>query len=139
MTEITIDPEKKYTGKVAKWLNHKGIGFIAVDDFVAADPDAKDVIIVHENIIKAPEGNDGFKSLATNEVVEFKLIADPKDSDGSRYMATELTGPDGAAPLGRQRGRKGKGKGKGKGRGKGKGKGKRTADDEDEENKEEEE
>lgn len=29
MTEIKIDPEKKYTGKVAKWLNHKGIGFIA--------------------------------------------------------------------------------------------------------------
>ena len=35
MTEIKIDPEKKYTGKVAKWLNHKGIGFIAGTYFFA--------------------------------------------------------------------------------------------------------
>ena len=45
----------KISGTVAKWLNHKGIGFITPDG-------AEEDVLVHYAQIKQ-ESDDGFKSL----------------------------------------------------------------------------
>jgi len=115
-------PERK-TGVVAKWLNHKGIGFITPEG-------AEEDVLVHFEQIKQ-NTEDGFKSLAQGSKVEFELQQDPKNSE--KFVAVNVTGENGedCEPK-----KKGQGKGKGKGK---KGKGKKSKDDKsgDEEQKEE--
>lgn len=55
------------TGKVVRWMDDKGFGFI--------QPDAggKDVFVHHSSIEGA-----GFKSLAEGERVEYERVEDPK-------------------------------------------------------------
>lgn len=117
----------KTTGTVAKWLNHKGIGFIRPD---GAAEEGEDVLVHYQQIKQASE--DGFKSLAEGSKVEFELADDPKD--GSKKVAINVTGPNGDDCEAKQKG-KGKGKGKGRkgGKGKGKGKGKKKGGDDEEE------
>lgn len=55
---------ERLTGTVAKWLNHKGIGFITPDSAEDEDSD----ILVHYQQIKQ-ETEDGFKSLAMGSKV----------------------------------------------------------------------
>jgi len=142
------------TGTVAKWLNHKGIGFIT-----PAGEESKEGsdILVHFSELKQ-ETEDGFRSLEAGSTVEYEEKADPKDAE--KKIAVNVTGIDGADCLPRKKGQgkkkkektegegsseeesgedgekpkkkskgkgkgRGKGKGKGKGRGKGKGKGKK--------------
>jgi len=126
-------PTERYTGVVAKWLNHKGIGFITPDE----NEDNTGDILVHFKQIKQ-ESDDGFVSLEQGSKVEFELEADPKD--GSKQVAVNVTGIDGedcsakkkGSSKGKGKGKGKKGKGKGKGR-KGKGKGKKSDEDADEE------
>jgi len=117
-------------GVVAKWLNHKGIGFITPD----GEEEGENDILVHYEQIKQ-ETEDGFKSLQSGSKVEYELAEDPKNAD--KQIAVKVTGPDGADCERKGKGRgKGDGKkgGKGKGKGKkGKGKGKKGDDDDDEE------
>jgi len=118
-------PERQ-VGTVAKWLNHKGIGFITPEGETEGEND----ILVHFQQIKQ-ESEDGFKSLAEGSNVEYDTEADPKNAE--KQIAVKVTGPDGADCEPRQKG-KGKGKkGKGKKGKKGKGKGKKGDDDEEEE------
>lgn len=101
-------PERQ-TGHVAKWLNHKGIGFITPDGQEEGEND----VLVHFGQIKQ-ESDDGFKSLEQGAKIEFELETDPKNPE--KKIAVNVTGPDGADCPPRK---KGKGKGK-KGKGKGK-------------------
>jgi len=119
-------------GVVAKWLNHKGIGFITPD----GEEEGENDILVHYEQIKQ-ETEDGFKSLQAGSKVEYELAEDPKNAD--KQIAVKVTGPDGADCERKGKGRSkgdgkkgGKGKGKGK-KGKGKGKGKKGDDDDDDE------
>jgi len=133
-------------GHVAKWLNHKGIGFITPDGETEGEND----ILVHYEQIKQ-ETEDGFKSLAQGSKVEYELAEDPKNSD--KQIAIKVSGPDGADAerkgAGKRKGegkrekgegksskggKKGEGK-KGKGKGK-KGKGKKGDDEDDDEEEE---
>jgi len=127
-------PEERQTGVVAKWLNHKGIGFITPDGEEGEEND----ILVHYGQIKQ-ESEDGFKSLEQGSKVEYSLEADPKNPE--KKIAVNVTGIDGADCQPKRKGKgkgkgsggkKGKGKGKGK-KGKGKGKGKGKAEEEEEE------
>lgn len=103
------------TGTVAKWLNHKGIGFITPDG--QESKEGEDILVHYMQIKQSSE--DGFKSLAEGTKVEYELQTDPKD--GSKQIAVNVTGIDGADCEAKV---KGQGKGKGKRKGKGKGKGK---------------
>jgi len=124
--------DQRHTGVVAKWLNHKGIGFITPD---GEGEGAGDILVHYGQIKQASE--DGFKSLEQGSKVEYSLEADPKNPE--KKIAVNVTGVDGEDCLPKRKG-KGKGKGggkrssKGKGKGKkGKGKGKKDADAEAEE------
>jgi cold shock CspA family protein len=139
------------SGTVAKWLNHKGIGFITPEGEESVEGND---ILVHFSQLKQ-ETEDGFKSLAAGSKVEFELEADPKDAE--KKIAVNVTGIDGADCEARKKGRgkrvkaekkektsddeeeeeeegeekekpkkSGKGKGKRSSKGKGKGKGKRS-------------
>jgi len=140
---------QRFKGTVAKWLNHKGIGFITPEGEEVGEKD----ILVHFAQIKQ-ETDDGFKSLNQGAEVEYSLEADPKNSE--KMIAVDVTGPEGAEcepkkPKGKGKskgakggdgeegdddykpkgkGKKGKGKGKGGKKGKGKGKERRYSDDE---------
>lgn len=118
-------PERQ-TGTVAKWLNHRGIGFITPKGEEAND--GKDVLVHYQQIKQ--ESEDGFKSLAQGSQVEYELETDPKNPE--KQIAVNVTGADGAdcdpRPKGKGKGKKGKGKGKGK-----KGKGKKSSEDKEEE------
>merc|ERR1712087_833567 len=106
----------RQNGVVAKWLNHKGIGFITPAGSEEGDND----ILVHFSEIQQETG-DGFKSLKQGSAVEYDLQDDPKNAD--KKIAVKVSGPGGVDCEPRVKGeRKGKGKG-GKGKGKGKGKG----------------
>jgi len=108
-------PANREVGTVAKWLNHKGIGFITPE----GEEEGKNDILVHyQQIQQASE--DGFKSLAQGSKVEYELEEDPKDA--AKKVAVKVTGPEGADCEPKK---KGEGKGKGKGKRKGKGKGKK--------------
>lgn len=66
-----------------KWFDvSKGFGFITIDG-------EENDIFVHQTEIYAP----GFRSLAENEKVEFKISADDRTG---KLRAVEVTGPDGA-------------------------------------------
>jgi len=108
-------PDSRQTGVVAKWLNHKGIGFITPD---GVEGEGNDILVHYGQIQQASE--DGFKSLEQGAKVEFSLEEDPKNPE--KKIAVNVTGVDGedCAPK-----RKGKGKGKSGKKGKGKGKGKK--------------
>jgi len=126
-------PGDRQTGTVAKWLNHKGIGFITPEGC----EEGKEDILVHFSQLKQESG-DGFKSLEQGSIVEYTLTEDPKNSE--KKIATDVTGKDGAdctarvfktpkpekveKAEGEEESEEGKGKGKGKGK-KGKGKGKK--------------
>jgi len=113
----------RHVGTVAKWLNHKGIGFITPEGKTAED---KADILVHYMQIKQ-ESEDGFRSLEQGAKVEYDLEADPKNPD--KQIAVNVTGVDGGDCPSKKKGQ-GKGKGKGKGK-KGKGKkGKKGGDSE---------
>lgn len=131
-------PERQ-TGVVAKWLNHKGIGFITPNADAPEGEEKKDILVHYEQLKQ--NSDDGFKSLKQGATVEYDLGNDEKDPE--KKVAVNVTGPDGAdcEPRGKGEGKKGgkgkgkkgsKGKGKkGKGKGKkGKGKGKRSDDEE---------
>jgi len=121
---------ERKSGVVAKWLNHKGIGFITPD----GEEEGENDILVHYEQIKQ-ETEDGFKSLAAGSKVEYELAEDPKNAD--KQIAVKVSGPEGAdcerkgagRKGGKGKGKKGSGKGKGK-KGKGKGKGDDDEDDE---------
>lgn len=113
------------TGTVAKWLNHKGIGFITPQGETEGEND----ILVHFQQVKQ-SSEDGFISLEAGSTVEYDLETDPKNAE--KKVAVNVTGPEGADCQPRQKG-KGKGKKGGKGKGKkGKGKGKKGDDEDDE-------
>jgi len=115
----------KQTGTVAKWLNHKGIGFITPE---GEEEGVKDILVHFEQIKQETE--DGFKSLEQGSKVEYDTKEDPKNPE--KQVAVNVTGPDGKdcepRKKGQGKGRGSKGKGKGK---KGKGKGKRGDDDDE--------
>lgn len=108
-------------GTVAKWLNHKGIGFITPEGEESAE--GKD-ILVHFSQLKQ-ESSDGFKSLEAGSTVEFDLEADPKNEE--KKIAVNVTGVDGSDCAPRK---KGKGKKKAE---------KKDSDDDEEEDEEEDE
>jgi cold shock CspA family protein len=68
----------RQVGTVAKWLNHRGIGFITPQG--EATEVGKDYL-VHFSNIKQDDGDDSFKSLAEGGLVEFETAVDPKNSD----------------------------------------------------------
>jgi cold shock CspA family protein len=78
----------RQTGTVAKWLNHKGIGFITPEGEEAGEND----ILVHYEQIKQGSGED-FKSLEQGSTVEYELQQDPKNED--KHIAVNVTGPGG--------------------------------------------
>lgn len=127
----------RQVGTVAKWLNHKGIGFITPEGEEAKTGDESNDILVHYMQIKQAS-EDGFKSLEQGSKVEYELEADPKNPE--KKIAVNVTGVDGAdcAPKKKGAAKGGKGKGKRKGKGKGK-KGKKGKKDDEEEKEEEEE
>jgi CspA family cold shock protein len=127
-------------GTVAKWLNHKGIGFITPAGKTEEGEDKNDILVHYGQIQQ--ETKDGFRSLEQGSAVEYDLEEDPKNPE--KKIAVNVTGEDGADCVPKTKSAKGKGKGKkGKGKGKGKrsrkGKGKGSKDDEDGEEGEEEE
>uniref|UniRef100_A0A7S1ZB96 RRM domain-containing protein n=1 Tax=Trieres chinensis TaxID=1514140 RepID=A0A7S1ZB96_TRICV len=79
----------RQTGIVAKWLNHRGIGFITPD---GQDSEVGKDLLVHYSNVKQ-ETADGFKSLAEGSAVEFETMEDPKNP--GKMVATNVTGPDG--------------------------------------------
>jgi len=95
-----MSDSKKQTGTVAKWLNHKGIGFITPE----GKGEGEDVLVHYEQIKQ--ESEDGFKSLAEGSKVEYELKPDPKDP--AKSVAVNVTGEDGADCEAKK---KGKGKG----------------------------
>lgn len=118
----------RFEGTVAKWLNHKGIGFITPEGAEAKKEgeDESNDILVHYMQIKQ-NSEDGFKSLEQGSKVSYELEPDPKNPQ--KKIAVNVTGVDGGdcAPK-----KKGQGKRKG-GKGKGKGKGKKSDEEEKEE------
>jgi len=115
-------------GTVAKWLNHKGIGFITPQ----GEEEGANDYLVHYTSIKQ-ESEDGFRSLEHGSIVEYDLQEDPRNPE--KKVAVNVTGEGGADCIPRTRneskgGKGGKSKGKGKGDGKKgkKGKGKKGKD-----------
>ena len=100
---------ERKSGVVAKWLNHKGIGFITPD---GQEPEEGKDLLVHYTQIQQ-ESEDGFKSLAEGSKVEYDTEADPKDA--SKEVAVRVTGPSGADC---EKRKKGQGKRRSKGKGK---------------------
>lgn len=79
-TPLFMSDELK-TGSV-KWFDTaKGFGFIVPDD-------GSGDVFVHQTSINV----EGFRSLAENEAVEFKIV---EDSNTGKRKAIDVTGPDG--------------------------------------------
>jgi len=95
---------QRKAGTVKFFNADKGFGFISPND-------GSEDVFVHFSAIES----DGFKSLGEGESVEFNMQYDEKKG---KYSASQVTGPNGAATIGNQ---KGGGGGGGKGKGKGKG------------------
>lgn len=79
----------RQVGTVAKWLNHRGIGFITPDGQDAEV--GKDFLVHYSNIKQDP--SDGFKSLAEGSQVEFETTEDPKNPN--KLIAINVTGVGG--------------------------------------------
>eukprot|EP00531_Pseudo-nitzschia_arenysensis_P013391 CAMPEP_0116147892 /NCGR_PEP_ID=MMETSP0329-20121206/18025_1 /TAXON_ID=697910 /ORGANISM="Pseudo-nitzschia arenysensis, Strain B593" /LENGTH=186 /DNA_ID=CAMNT_0003643907 /DNA_START=125 /DNA_END=685 /DNA_ORIENTATION=- len=77
---------ERQRGIVAKWLNHRGIGFVTPEGQDAEV--GKDYLVHYSNIKQEPA--DGFKSLAEGTAVEFETTADPKNPD--KLIAINVTG-----------------------------------------------
>jgi RNA recognition motif-containing protein len=82
----------KKQGTVAKWLNHRGIGFITPD---GQDTEiGKDLLVHHSHIKQSGENGEGgdstFKTLQTGSRVEFDTAQDPKNPD--KLIAINVTG-----------------------------------------------
>lgn len=77
---------ERQRGVVAKWLNHRGIGFVTPEGQEAEV--GKDFLVHYSNIKQEPA--DGFKSLAEGTQVEFETTADPKNPD--KLIAINVTG-----------------------------------------------
>jgi len=75
-------------GTVAKWLNHKGLGFITP----AGETEGENDLLVHHTEIK--QSGDGFKTLKVGSSVEFTVGTDSKNPE--KKVATGVTGVDGA-------------------------------------------
>merc|ERR1719158_2812918 len=67
---LLLRPAMPETGVVAKWLNHKGIGFIT------PDKGGEDYLVHYSEISGDAEQ---FRSLAEGEKVEYELKPDPKN------------------------------------------------------------
>jgi len=127
----------RQTGVVAKWLNHKGIGFITPNADVPEGEDKKDILVHFEQIKQNTA--DGFRSLKQGSSVEYDLKQDEKNPE--KMVAVNVTGEGGEdcepRAKGEGKGKRTKGKGKGKrSKGKGKRKGKGKSSDEDKEDEE---
>mmetsp|Transcript_9652 Transcript_9652/g.36235 ORF Transcript_9652/g.36235 Transcript_9652/m.36235 type:complete len:133 (-) Transcript_9652:95-493(-) len=85
-------PEGRLKGSV-KWFDErKGFGFIVADGEEIVDgPNESDIFVHYSEIRK-----DGFKSLEDGEQVEYTVV-----DRGGRPVATNVTGPDGAQPVGK--------------------------------------
>jgi len=94
---------ERKTGTVKFYNSEKGFGFISSND-------GGEDVFVHYSAIEG----DGFKSLAEGESVEYNM---QYDQQKGKYHASQVTGPNGARPMGNQKGGGGGGKGKGKGGG----------------------
>jgi cold shock CspA family protein len=81
----------RQTGTVAKWLNHRGIGFITPDGQETAIGD--DLLVHYSHIQQQPIGKDTFKTLAVGSRVEFDTTADPKNP--GKRIAVCVTGVGG--------------------------------------------
>lgn len=77
---------ERQRGIVAKWLNHRGIGFVTPDGQEAEV--GKDFLVHYSNIKQEPA--DGFKSLAEGTAVEFETTEDPKNPN--KLIAINVTG-----------------------------------------------
>lgn len=66
------------TGKVVRWMDDKGFGFIQPDS------GGKDVFVHHSSI----EGG-GFKTLSEGERVEYERVDDPKGPRAERVQRVE--------------------------------------------------
>lgn len=102
-TTTTTNPRQ--TGTVVKWLNHKGIGFIAPDGQESAV--GQDLLVHYSQIKQGGRGvksssteqkdnkdeNTTFKSLARGQKVEFNSAVDPKHPD--KMIAVNVTGVGG--------------------------------------------
>lgn len=80
---------ERQRGIVAKWLNHRGIGFVTPEGQDAEV--GKDYLVHYSNIKQEP--SDGFKSLAEGSAVEFETTEDPKNPD--KLIAINVTGVGG--------------------------------------------
>jgi len=85
MSAVPVKVERQ-RGIVAKWLNHRGIGFVTPDGQEAEV--GKDFLVHYSNIKQEPA--DGFKSLAEGTAVEFETTEDPKNP--SKLIAINVTG-----------------------------------------------
>jgi len=86
MSEDAKPSGTRQTGIVAKWLNHRGIGFVTPDGQEAEV--GKDFLVHYSNIKQEPA--DGFKSLAEGTAVEFETTEDPKNPN--KLIAINVTG-----------------------------------------------
>ena len=77
---------ERQRGIVAKWLNHRGIGFVTPEGQEAEV--GKDYLVHYSNIKQEPA--DGFKSLAEGTAVEFETTEDPKNPN--KLIAINVTG-----------------------------------------------
>ena len=77
---------ERQRGIVAKWLNHRGIGFVTPEGQDAEV--GKDFLVHYSNIKQEPA--DGFKSLAEGTAVEFETTEDPKNPN--KLIAINVTG-----------------------------------------------
>jgi len=77
---------ERLTGTVAKWLNHRGIGFITPEG--QASEIGQDLLVHYSNVKQTTD--DGFKSLREGSKVEFEMAPDPKHAD--KKIAVNVTG-----------------------------------------------
>lgn len=86
-----VGGQQRHTGTVVKWLNLRGIGFIAPNDDGPSKSEITKDLIVHYSEIKQGSATD-FKSLREGSEVEFEISEDPKyPGRTDMRMATKVT------------------------------------------------